>query len=81
MKIRKLVKLSNKSNNSIKDVELFETNSRLLDENHKLREIVKQLESSSMGSSLEKENQVLKQKVNSMDLKLRGLGIILNTEK
>lgn len=76
-----LIKLSNKSDNSIEDVELLEINSILLDENHRLREIVKQLESSSMGSSLEKENQVLKQKVNSLDLKLRDLRIILNKKK
>lgn len=34
-----------------------------------------------MGFSLEKDNQVLQQKVNSLDLKLRDLWIIFNTEK
>lgn len=65
-----LVQFSNTSNKSVEDVELLETNSRLLDENHRLRKNVKQLESSSKGPSLEKENQVLKLKVNSLDLEI-----------
>lgn len=75
------MKLSKKSDEASKDVELLETNSNLLDENINLKERIKQVESSSKNSSLENENQVLRQKVNSLDLNLKNLGIILNVEK
>ena len=62
-------------------MDLPKTNSNILDENLRLRETIKQLRSNSISSMLEEENQVLKQKVNSLDLRLKDLGLILNVKK
>lgn len=66
---KKLLTSYLKSGGASKDVELLETNSNLLDENISLKERIKQLRSSSKDSSIENENQALRQKVNSLDLK------------
>lgn len=66
------LKLSKKSDDYSKDVELLETNFNILDENLKIRETIKHLRSNLIGSTLEEENQVLKQKSKSFGLKIKG---------
>lgn len=79
--IEPLFKLSKKNDDPIRDVELLKTNSNVLEENLKLREVIKQWESISIGFSLEEENQVLKHKVNSLNLRFKDRGLIINVEK